>query len=305
MKKIFALCLGALCTPVFASYELLLVVDQLSDSIRRYDPVTGASLGSFGGLQLTNPQSIAIIPGTSECVVTDPVSDTLNRFNYSTGQPISSVGISNSLGVSPVVHAFTDGTFLLWSFSGSVAQRISAGGTLLNTFSVPAGATSMSAAGVGPSNEVYIAWNGTNRIQRYASNGALQGQSAVFAGSFGAGAQMSVAGNYGYLTSSSNRVTKFTIGNPATALENVPFPAGEFTYGTARGHGDLTYFSGVDNADNAQIWIYDGATKHRHGQFSLGAGVIPVSMATVVAPEPTTMLVLSGGLAILLRRRKR
>lgn len=304
MKLFSILAVALLGAQTFASYELMLVVDQETNYISRYDPVTGTFLGTFGGLQLINPQSVALIPGTSDCLVTDFSTQRIHRFNYSTGQFISAFDNPFITATTAVLSPFSDGTFLLWSYNANIVHRINATGTLLNSFSVPVGASTICGAGVGSSNEVFIAWNGINKIQRYAANGTVQGQSAAFASSFGTGAQMVVSGSYGYFTTSGNTVVKFATGNPAIALESVALTAGDASYRAARGHGDLTYFSGKNSGVTPSIWVYDGVKKVRLGRFTPIGVTTPVSMAIVVAPEPGTLLALAGGLAWIGRRRK-
>lgn len=301
--KIYAICAFVATSPVaLASYELMLVVDQSKDSISRFDALTGASLGTFGELQLSDPQSIALIKGTSECLVFDNTTDRVNRFNYSTGEYLSSFVLPIAPAPSQILEPLPDGTFLSWGYLTSQLYRISATGGLLNSYAAPAGGSFVSAAGVGPSGEVYAAWVGTNKIHRYGINGATQGVSAA-SGPFADGTQMSTNSAFGYFTQSTNTLYKFLPGNPATGIEAVTFAASTILYGVAMGHGDLTYACGKD-ASGAGIWVLNGATKNQVGKFTPSGVTTPIHMAIVVAPEPTTMLALGVGIAALLRRKR-
>lgn len=107
MKILGIAVLCALASSSFASYELMLVVDQTRDDIQRYDALTGAYLGSFGSLQLSNPQSVKLVPGKSECLVTDRDFNRISRFNYSTGELIDD-GVKNArLGLSTAPNLVT------------------------------------------------------------------------------------------------------------------------------------------------------------------------------------------------------
>lgn len=302
--KLFAIVAVFAVAPLsMASYELMLVVDQSKDSISRFDALTGASLGTFGALQLEDPQSIALIKGTSECLVFDNATDRVNRFNYSTGEYLSSFALPIAPAPSQIIEPLPDGTFLSWGYLTSQLYRITATGGLLNSYSAPAGGSFVSAAGVGPSGEIYAAWVGTNKIHRYGINGATQGVSAV-GGPFADGTQMNTNSAFGYFTQSSNTIYKFLPGNPATGIEAVTFAAGTSLFGVAMGHGDLTYACGKDAA-GAGVWVLNGATKTQVGKFTPAGITTPVHMAIVVAPEPTTMLALCAGIAALLRRKRR
>lgn len=302
--KLFAILAVVAVAPMsFASYELMLVVDQAKDSISRYDAVTGASLGTFGALQLEDPQSIALVKGTSECLVFDTATDRVNRFNYSTGQYLSSFTLPIAPAPSQIIEPLPDGTFLSWGYSTTQLYRMSATGGLLNTYTAPASGGTVSAAGVGPSGEVYAAWTGTDKIHRYGINGTAQGVSAV-SGPFASGAQMNTNSAYGYFTQSSNTLYKFVPGNPATGIETMTLAVGTNLYGVAMGHGDLVYACGND-ASGVGIWVLNGGTKTQVGKFTPAGVTNPVHMAIVVAPEPTTMLALGAGIAALLRRKRR
>lgn len=302
--KILGLIVWAAVAPIAcASYELMLVVDQDSDYISRIDPVTGASLGTFGGLQLTDPQSVAVIPGTSECVVFDNFTRRMNRFNYSTGQYISGFDIPTMSAASVIVEPFTDGTFLLWGYLTSQAIRISSTGALLNTYAVPAGAGSLSSAGVGPGNSVFAAWSSINKIQRYSQTGAVQGLSAA-GPTLGPGAQMNVNAQYGYATQSNNLLVKFNPGNPATSIETASVGSGNSAFATAFGHGSLVYAAGISGTGTGTVWVLDGVKKQVVGAFNPSGVKTPVNMAMVLAPEPGTLIALGLGVLALKRRKK-
>lgn len=303
MKIFGLLALAALASSSFASYELMLVVDQSKDSISRFDAVTGASLGTFGSNYLIDPQSVALIHGSSDCLVFDNGNGRAHRFNYSTGEYVSSINLPVVPAISTMIEPFSDGTFLVWGFSTSTAYRMTVTGGLLNTYAVPAGGGIISAAGLNSSGEVYIAWTGTDKIHRYGIGGAVQGVSAA-TGALGWGAQMNVKSSYGFFTQSTATLFKFAPGNPATAIETMNLPAGSSAFGVAFGHGDAVYACGIDGTGSA-IWAIDGVSKTITQKFTPAGVTTPVHMAIVVAPEPGAIFVVGTGLVLIARRRQR
>ncbi len=283
----------------------MLMVDQTLDVVTRYDPVTGTKLGTFGGLQLVNPQSVSLIPGTGDCFVYDSAIKACLRFNYSTGQYISSITVPTAPSNALIASPFSDGSVLLWGYLSSFAIRMSASGALLNTYTLPSGTSSISGAAVGPSNEVYIACRGIDRIQRYQMNGTAQSLSATSTLVYSNGAQMAVGSSLGYWTNSSSDISRFIPGNPALPVDTISIP-NVTLYGAALGHGDLAYFCGADTTGTGLIIAYDGKRKLELGRIVTGAGTIPIGMAVVTAPEPASCAFLALGMgALALRRRRR
>lgn len=296
------LALFAVSGCALGSFELLLTVDQNSDSIRRFDPVTGTALGSFGSLQLTDPQSVKVSKLGTFCYVMDYGDRAIKKFNYNTGEYLGS--IPSILTSTTWIHEFSNGDLLLYQWSSSFVRRVNSAGTLLNSYPAPGGALNIRGAAIGPAGEVYVAWAGTNRIHQYSGSGVLGSQSAVFASPFSETGQMEISGSFGVVCDGgSGTFRTFATGNPPTAGSMVNLDTRlDYAYSAAFGHGDLLYIGGIPQSGNDSIQVLNRSTMSVTGSF--GSGTI-VGMDIVVAPEPGSLVSLGlGGIALLVSKRR-
>jgi hypothetical protein len=82
--------------PAFASFELALITESGSNSIRRIDPLNRVVLGSFGEANLINPSALALDQANNTVyVLNDSFGGTNKRItalNYNTGAFVNEWG---------------------------------------------------------------------------------------------------------------------------------------------------------------------------------------------------------------------
>lgn len=304
------------------SYELMLVVDQTNKVIRRMDPISGAQLGSFGTGYLNEPSDVKVVGNVAYVLDrTLPVTlgnTRIRRFNYSTGLflgttalPGAEWGLSaaessfvvlpsgflyadaNPVGSTVVSHHLFDGTFSFYQGSG------------------PGGFRYRGVAYDPTSGMVYRAGGGAIRWSLFGT--LITNDAAI--GSISTGAttrSMLRVGRRMYVANASDaRLDVFDIATDGSlsALSPISVPgfAANSLSGLAMGHGNVMYVSGQDGANSSvgRITRVDTATGEVYGAVTApGLGTVR-GMDVIVAPEPGTLAALGGGLALLLRRRKR
>lgn len=327
MKKQARSILVAACVLVggaaHASYELLFAVDSTAKVVRRYDPITGTSLGTFGQGLLNTPASVvANSDGTAWVLETIGSADRSVRFklfNYSTGTLLRVVSTSlqnwgfasadaqlavlgNRL-IASEGGVNLDGSFVVeWDQSGNRVRYH--GGT---------STTPMIGVAIGNGGQhVYramgtkIYWNGINDPSDN-SNNAL--------GTVTQGANIRhlvTVGSELYSINQAGALTRYSIAANGALTQTGSVTLTGFstssTHGIAVGHDRTIFVGGTDLATptNGRILRVDGRTLDILGAVNtvgLSSGLR--GMDLVVAPEPGTMAALAVGVAALLRRRKR
>ncbi|MCE9557449.1 MAG: hypothetical protein K8R88_00715, partial [Armatimonadetes bacterium] len=115
-KSLFVFALVGVAQLSLASYELALVADFWGKKIDRYDPVSGAYLGSFGGNFLVNPSDVSVDQTNGLAYVADQGDSRMSVFNYSTGELVLQEAML--AGIPPIVLPF-----------GGAANRVIHGNT--------------------------------------------------------------------------------------------------------------------------------------------------------------------------------
>ncbi len=305
MKWLALLCVAGIGTAAHASFELLLVADNGSGNlatrkIHRYDAISGVYLGSFGGFnstivstylnQATNSLFVLSINGTTE-------------WDYNTGLLKNSFAFtstsSNGYAVRPSGDrlAFFDNTtdFLIYNFPG--ASLVTGAGL------IPGAAYR---TGVWTSDSTIVAFESSqSRFVNVNYNG-VTGQSTITSSSLAIGA----TSNWGQVTKvgGSNRVVMatgaaggFTYYQPDTNTFSGGTVGGN-TLSAATAHNG--FFIGSNQGASGRIDYYDKFNNLTR-QFGSGTVLVPVSMQTVLAPEPGEWMVMGVGLVALLGRRRR
>lgn len=305
MKKFAILC-GAIAVSALshASYELMLVCDNADRVIHRVDPVSGAYLGSFGKGFLSFATHVAVNPANGLAYVYDSGNNKVLTFDYSTGlyrSSFSTAGLVTLNGSFGYLSVASNGDVLLGvSYGGGF--RLNASGAVIAQYGVPAGGTGLTKVIQGADGAIYgVDWIG-KRVARYNfAGGAPTSYSsanqaywdlAAF-GSLGLGlsetAVTKLNMNAGMASISSQPLTQFGL-NAAQAL--------------ARGHGNMSFVGGWTGS-GYRIVKFDGTDYQNWGYIEHSAIKNITGIATVVAPEPGTMIALSLGVAVLARRRRR
>lgn len=294
----------------FGSYELMYVTDNSAAKrgVYRFDPISGAYLGSFGRGQLYNPISIA--KGAGDVVyVLDMVYSGSSYGSYvrsfvgSTGQYLSSFNLAYGTTAQSRISVYGNEVYIGSSttFSSGYGFKYDLTGSYFGYY----GPTGTAVNGVvKQAGNVYTF--GSNLISGFAPS-----SSAPF-GSTASGAatnlQLQAMGsNYIVAPCSTGSVTVYyvngsTIGGQAYgAVPNLASMAG-----LAIGHDTLSHGAGLSSTGSFRISNYDVRNLVSFDYFDYGSLLTnPTDCTIVVAPEPSTWIASALGLAILVRRRRK
>lgn len=289
--------LACAITATADSYELLMVADQGTKSVHRFDPVSGAYFGAFGAGRLTGALDVAANKSLGQALVHEG-NGRIIRFNYSTGLYL---GQWQAPTDTVAFVGTQSGEFLAVRPNG--ITRYTAFGNVLQQFTMPAGVSARGAdvaANGGAGTLVVGATDGTTRFFDNGTGAILSSQywqleRVAFSGNRG----LNVWGSF--LESDVNYGTSITYSTYAARTSVTPD-----INQPSWGHGSWTYFAGRDanNLARGVVGIYDWDTGIIRGSFGQNVLVQPRGTSTVIAPEPASLLALAGGLMLLVRRRR-
>lgn len=278
-----------------ASYELLLVADYGTDSVHRFDAVTGAYFGSFGAGMMADPAHIAVDKAQGVAYVTNYQLGTVQKWNYSSGTLLGEWGAAMPWGIA-MRH---DGNLLVGTGNG--ARVYAPSGQLLSQW-----ASGSAAYGVGfDGSNYYVGLSGS--VRKYSTAGIQVGSIATglthwYGMTFRDG--VAYGGGYGL----NGQFGRFdTASMTGYAVQTVgPLAGSAHIEGYALSHGMTMYMVGRNAANTAQGLITRWHLGANASLSTFGSNVIqsPAGMAIVLAPEPATLLALGAGLVVLRRRRK-
>ncbi len=301
MKNIcvLALLLGALGS-ARASFDLVLVTDETTNSVHRFDGTSGAYLGQFGKGRLSLPQGVTVNPATSLAYVASYGTSSVQVYNYSTGLFV------NEFSVGMLARSISwVGSDLLVSGGGGL-RRYTTSGSLVTTF---ANTGTVTGCTVGTDGLVYAYNVSDGQFQRFAASGVLTGfvGSATDVGSYPRYGAIKYGTQNIWLNNSASQI-EFQ-NTPAMTMSSAFGLSAVLLYpiGIAPGHASALYVSGYSPASgNPPIIAQVSALTGRVGlTFGAGTLVQPRGMASVVAPEPATWIALAFGALLVARRRKR
>lgn len=296
--------LSALVVSAQASFELLLVADNGANTsftdrkIHRFDPVSGSYLGNFGGFA-NSITGTYLRQSTNSLFVTTTFDTT--EWDYNTGQLKGSYGfgISFRSAVNPsgTRVAFFD------SFSDFIVRDFPTGfggstiGSSVGTY----------VSGVFTSATTMIAYDDTNnRFRNITTNTAVTTGTVTLSttsalGPVGAG-QMAMTGGANFVVMPAGGTGQFHHYTPgSTSSGTGTIPGGGTGLGAAAAHNG--FFLSSTNAGVGRVTAF-GNNFQPIRQFGSGVLISPVSMQSVLAPEPGSMLALGLGALVLLRRRR-
>lgn len=306
MRNLFLLGIVGLATAGSASFELLLVADGGNERIHRFDGSTGQYFGSFGAgdfsTGLRHPLAIAVMPSRGSCFVADFDRNLIHEYDYSTGLALNSFVFSG-----PRQIAVTSGNELLVAGGGGI-RRLTPTGSVITTYSV----ANCSSTGFTSDGFVYgIEAIGTS-LSRYTLAGAPAGTAVLPAPGGPFHWQIAGGANLGYYANpSADTITRFSSSNPpvlGTPFNSVGLSE---TRAVGLGHNDTVYIGGRDAGDLTKgfienyIWPTSSTAPFLTRKIGVGILQDPIAIAVVVAPEPTTFVLLGVGALCLLRRKAR
>lgn len=305
MRTLALLVVLAVGANSFASYELMMVFDRAAGKIRRFDPNTGLNLGSFGqGLDGTN-YNLLLDQSSGEVVVANNYGSYAQVYNYNTGSYVSDrnffYGTSRASANSGfVATAHSDPNYVITSTVGGAYQG----------FKFLSGA-SFSMMAATSNSRVYAVDSNAGKLTYWTSASAVPtGNITIpsFGNYFFVGA-MALSSTRLAFSSSTASVSSPTLwfgdldtnGVPTLRSFNL---SSRYTIATqcVFGHNDDVYVATRKADGLGYVARYNYVTGAWRGEFAAGTSDI-AGLAMVVAPEPTSMLALAGGLAWLMRRR--
>lgn len=310
-KRLLVGMAGMMALTAQASFELAMVLDANAPGggirpgrVHRFDPNTGRYLGSFGGFS-TGATSLAVDQSRSVAYVYD--SGFVSRWNYNTG---------DYLGVFP---AFVNGTHIALNPSGTQLV-LTTGSTNAGLFNPLTGSYlgEVMGNGYGTRHRGVAFIPGANRWLTSGDQWRnLHQWSSSFAdlGSSQDNTSGMLSAPFPQITHVGGRNSTAVYGSAEGVIRYVDLDLGfgfvseapnvfGFTRTTGLAPAHFGYFA-VGNTTNG--WAIGQFNEFHQGIRTFGEGIMgsPRAMATVLAPEPGTMLAVGAGLAALAVRRRR
>lgn len=313
---------GGMAVSAIAQYtspELMLVTDfggtlngiTIAPRIERYDPYTGAYLGSFGTGYVTDPTGITIVG--QDAYVSNPFTyggtsfSRIDKFNFSTGAYDGSIFSSSPYNIYGLA---TYGTYVLASdfgFDGYYAgiYTFNSAGQQTSFYAMPTGSEPESIAA--DSSHAYVA-SLANGLYGYNLNSSGVVTSQAFNTGAGTDEYYGVTDYGAGNTVFADGVTSSDLG-VVSAYSTAGTLLSQYTTSTllydsaAMGHNGMLYAL----ADSNMIQRFDGTEALSFGpvgSFNLADTAVGVRVAVYAAPEPvSTAFLAMGAMGLILRRR--
>jgi hypothetical protein len=309
--------LGASFSIATASFDLMLLnrydASTNFSRIHRYDPVSGAYLGSFAsGIQVTR---IAVNPTNSEVYAYDSNNSTIRAYNYNTGAFLRSYFAST--GITDMVVS-NDGTTILHSTGSTVIRGMDLTTGAYSNLVTGTGTTGFYRLALHRNGTLYAAGD-TVSLSQFAPSGSnyVQIQVTTLSGVSSASAATQMAVQYpdvgsslGYVAIGQGSSFGYNYFGSTGNLLNIggTQPAGQISSMSVMLNSHAGYYGlGVDLLNSSQVRLnsYDVAgvpIETKILPFQIGN---PNAGAIVLAPEPGTMIALAAGIGVLARRRRK
>lgn len=300
VKVFLGVFLGALACASQASYDLIFVADRGNDMIHRFDGGSRAYLGSIGGGgMLLNPAGVYADNSNGRLIVT--AENGTFQYDLWSGTLLNAVGIYQGGHLTKAHGAYNFGLSFAVNYLGAVKPNEDGwyGGPTLPMSTIY---TATAASG----SKLATLHGGTSwREYSYPSLFAATtlSRSVTVAGT--ASGQIALSStNYVHLAASGTTNQVYTISATANASSWFNASALNIAKGVAFGHGDTFYVSGTTTGGSGLVQVMHANTGYALGTF--GAGILsdPVSISTIIAPEPSSMVAFMAAGLLMLRRRK-
>lgn len=309
--------LGASFSIATASFDLMLLnqYDGVTgfSRIHRYDPVSGAYLGSFAsGIQVTR---IAVNPTNSEVYAYDDNNASIRAYNYNTGAFLRSY--FSPTGITDMVVS-SDGTRILHTTGGTTIRGMDLSTGSVSNLVTGTGTTGFYRLALHRNGTLYAAGD-TISLSQFAPSGSnyVQTQVTTLVGvsSASAGTQMAiqypnVGSSLGYVAIGQGSGFGYNYFGNSGNLINVggTQSAGQISSMSVMLNSHAGFYGlGVDAVNSSQVRLnsYDLVgvpIETKILPFQIGN---PNAGAIVLAPEPGTMIALAAGIGVLARRRRK
>ncbi len=288
-----------------ASFELVMAVEYAGSAsagrVHRFDGDTGADLGWFGGSELRAPLSISINQSLGRAYVYT-YGGQIWTYNYNTGAYINNFS-AGSTGLGTVSVA-SDGNLLVGSSTSLRKINANTGSTMVTYKMYPFEAPYVT--GMGADGNVYVVDSNSSGLNWLLQYNPAGGEYVNYYGpdpllKSVVGQIASVGNSIACAVGTTKRLMMWDMSLNRTLNLDLSATLGTEVDGVAYGHGARMYVSGL-NASGGSIVRYNRSS----GEivpFVSSTSYNYVSLATVVAPEPTSIAGL--GLAVLLLGRRR
>ncbi len=324
MKSIsLALLLVATSVAAHGSYELLMQIDNSGvPAVRRIDPYTGASFGSFGGGYLRRPQSLAYRNGV--VYVLDTVGNgvgqgRIQRYNPSTGELLGVIPLPGTWGKvndGSTLDIDSAGNFFVSDAGASggnisyVNQYTPNGGYLAGRFWSTSGSNAFD-TGIAlneAKSRLYVANDASGSIDVYNTTASSEAIQSVVT----PGKALWMTSNNGFLYYTTNTATgvahRISINASTGALGTITdfnlAPGMINSRGFGIGHTPVMYTSQFDGT-KWSISRFNSETLDFMGSVAAGVNANPWgNIVVITAPEPSTMVVLGLSTLVLWRRKR-
>jgi|GEM_PF-3248290 len=290
--------MAALVGPAAASYELLLASDEANNVIHRFDAISGRSLGEFGRGRTLSPVGIAADSTKGVAYVASFGTNSIQTFDYSTGELKSEFKIGASSGPRGLTR-LVNGNLAVATITG-IIEFTTAGSLVRSIGTGPySGVTQAADGGIWGYNYVDA------KFRRFTGTG-------VETASFTPATSTSSYPYFSLLPNGSSGVLTVRPTSLYGWTTNNGVGAGDITTGLTTltaitlGHGPMTYVMGDTGSPASRAIIpVNSLTGLKGTPFGMGTLGFGAGITSVIAPEPGTWLVIGLGLAALRTRRRR
>lgn len=318
MRHFFVLGLFAgMAGAAAASFDLVMVMDQGTNSIHRFDGSTGAYLGDFARGFLTGPRSFSIDRSLNRAYVADN-SGIVRMFNYNTG--VHEGDLNSTMGFAQSLFAKPGGNLISGFVFGQISELSATTGSYLgfhNVNGIASGASLGTTIHTTSGNLVVWTANFSGSESAIQVTGPAIGStqhltSAISSnmGGYTTTTQIAMSGDLGMVVSATGQSIQFSLNTAGTAVASYSQYSLTSSLtgpkGVAFGHGRTMYMAGQNASNIAQGRISRGiwGTSSFTGTFGEGILINPGQMAVIAAPEPGSLIALGLGAVALLRRRR-
>ncbi|MBI1335075.1 MAG: PEP-CTERM sorting domain-containing protein [Armatimonadetes bacterium] len=303
MKKTLFLSLALLSLPLaaFASDELW-VGSYFGDNIQRYDLTSGSSLGMVGAGKLDGTLGMTIGPDGSVYVCSE-LTGSLEKFDRN-GAWLGRFATANS----PTAVTFDkDGKAYVGQFDIDSVAKYSSTGSPLGSFVLP-GSGGLDGPDIGatfgPDGNLYVPSFNSGDVLRYNGTTGAFIDKFIPSGSGGLSQPRQIIWRNGamYVTSDNgNKVLRYDASTGTYIDTFIAANSGGLNGATGMVfYKDSVY---ITSWRNNRVLKFDATSGAYQGDFVASGLSGPVSL--LVVPEPSAVIGLAGGLALLLRQKKR
>jgi len=308
MRYFALVVIASMATSSYASFEMVLVADNGQNTvatrkIHRFDPVSGVNLGSFGGFNASIVGTY-LNQSTNSLFVT--TANGITEWNYNTGLLKNSFSAPGVSGIQHSVRPSGDRIAYFDNQPAFVTATFPAFSSLGFHGPIPG---ALYRSGIWTSNTSMIAFESiqsrfVNLSFNAAGTTATTGVISNVAGATTSWGQMAKNGGTNQFVMATGTLGGFYSYAPnGTTFTNNPGVLAGNALSAASAHSG--FFIGYNTgAATGRVDYFDGNRNYTRS-FGIGQVVSPVSMQTVLAPEPGTMAIFGLGLAALKLRRKR